>query len=55
MINQTIIEKLKKKCGDDEVMYNFLLALLEKEDEGGQHTKTYKQEIEKAIKEVKKV
>lgn len=53
MINQTIIKKLKEKCGNDKVMYDFLLALLEKEDEGGQHTKTYKQEIEKAVKEAK--
>lgn len=53
MINETIMNKLKEKCNGDEVMYDFLVALIEKEDEGGQHTKTYKGEIENAVGKVK--
>lgn len=53
MINKSIIDKLKTKCYGDEVMYNFLYALIQKEDEGGQHTKTYTKEIENAVKEAK--
>lgn len=50
--NKLIIEKLEKKTKNYPVMKKFIENLIDKETEGGQITKTYKQLIERASKEV---
>lgn len=52
--NKLIIEKLEKKTKNDPVMKKFIENLIDKETEGGQFTKTYKQLVEKASKEANK-
>lgn len=52
--NKLIIEKLEKKTKNDPVMKKFIEDLIDKETEGGQITKTYKQLVEKASKEANK-
>ncbi len=47
--NQTIIEKLKEKTGEDKVMQEFLLDIVNHENENSQYTRKYKALIEKAV------
>lgn len=52
--NHIIIRKLEEKTHDNPNMKSFIDALIEKELEGGQHTKIYTQLIEKHTKEYHK-
>ena len=46
--NQTIIEKIKEQTSDDKVMQEFLLNIINHENENSQYTRKYKALIEKA-------
>lgn len=52
--NKLILDKLEEKTKNDPDMKKFIEVLMDKETEGGQFTKSYKQLIEKATKEVGK-
>jgi hypothetical protein len=47
--NQTIIEKLKERTADDKIMQEFLLDIINHENENSQYTRKYKSLIEKAV------
>lgn len=47
--NQTIIEKIKEQTSDDKVMQEFLLDIINHENENSQYTRKYKALIEKAV------
>ena len=49
--NSIIIEKIKDKTKNDESMQNFLLDILNHENENSQYTKEYEKLIDKALKE----
>lgn len=49
--NTAIIEKIKEKTKNDEGMRNFLLDIINHENESSQYTKEYEKLIKKAIKE----
>lgn len=48
--NQTIKEKIKTKTKNDNVMQEFLLDIIEHENESSQYSKKYKSLIDKALK-----
>lgn len=47
--NQTIIDKIKEQTSDDKVMQEFLLDIINHENENSQYTRKYKALIEKAV------
>lgn len=49
--NSTIIEKIKEKTKSDINMQNFLMDILNHENENSQYTKEYEKLIDKALKE----
>lgn len=50
-LNKTILQKINEKTKDDEQQRNFIVEILNKENEGlGQYTKTYENLIKEAIK-----
>lgn len=49
--NSIIIEKIKDKTKNDKSMQNFLLDILNHENENSQYTKEYEKLIEKALQE----
>lgn len=49
--NSIIIEKIKDKTKNDKSMQNFLLDILNHENENSQYTKEYEKLIDKALKE----
>lgn len=49
--NSAITDKIEEKAGSDEVMKNFLKAIISHENESGQFSKQYKKLIEKAVDE----
>lgn len=50
-LNKTILKKVAEKTKNDKRQQNFILAILDEENQGiGQFKKKYKAEIEKAIK-----
>lgn len=53
--NKAILEKLKEKTANDDVMNEFIVAILENESEGKQYTKFFQGEIEKGIDKRKQI
>lgn len=51
--NTTILEKLKDKTGDDQILRDFILCLLENETEGKNYRKVYNSAISDALKKLK--
>jgi hypothetical protein len=50
-INRTILEKVKEKTKGEPNLRDFILALLQRENEGlGWYTKPYREELEKHCK-----
>lgn len=50
-LNKTILQKINEKTKDDEQQRNFIVEILNKENEGlGQYTKIYESLIKEAIK-----
>lgn len=49
--NTAIIEKIKDKTKNDESLREFLLDIVNHENENSQYTKEYERLIKKAIKE----
>lgn len=49
--NSVIIKKIKNKTKHDKSMQNFLLDILNHENENSQYTKEYEKLIHKALKE----
>lgn len=51
--NPTILEKLKQKTTNDDIMRQFILSITTNESEGKQYRKFYTSEIEKCAKKRK--
>ena len=51
--NTTIIDKIKEKTKNDAGMKDFLLDIVDHENENSQYTKEYEKLIEQAVKERK--
>lgn len=49
--NQTIKDKLDEKTKNDKAMHDFLLDIVNHENESSQYSKKYSELIDKAIKE----
>lgn len=47
--NQTIIQKIQEKTQNDSAMQEFLLDIINHENESSQYTKEYNKLIDKAI------
>lgn len=47
--NQTIIDKLNDRTKEDDIMRDFLLDIINHENENSQYTRKYKSLIEKAV------
>lgn len=52
MINKIIMDKINGKCKNDEILKNFIMEVLNNEEEGRQYNKAYKKFVREAFKEI---